>query len=149
MYLTLICKERPVACCLVCRWSSYLTKPAWGGNDSSWIDAPPRKMPDFCLQLCLTLRKSLWPIRFPAVSAETSWVTMVSGPTCFRIYNRRQEKYQIQLAKKKKKNLDCRTELQIDLCYERSSSNRIHFLFVQMYRMMSMNYGFNQKSADR
>lgn len=63
----------------------YLTTPLCSGMFGCWVDIPARKQVEPLRLAQRTLTKSLGPTTLPGVSAETSWVTIVSWPIFWRI----------------------------------------------------------------
>lgn len=64
---------------------NHLTTPLCSGIFGCWVDIPARKHVEPLRLAHRTLTKSLGPTTFPGVSADTSWVTIVSWPIFWRI----------------------------------------------------------------
>lgn len=64
---------------------TYLTNPFCSGIPGCCVDIPARKQVDPLRLAWRTFTKSLGPTTFPGVSAETSWVIIVSWPIFWRI----------------------------------------------------------------
>lgn len=65
---------------------NHLTTPLCSGIFGCWVDIPARKQVEPRRLAHRTLTKSLGPTTFPGVSADTSWVTIVSWPIFWRIF---------------------------------------------------------------
>lgn len=63
----------------------HLTTPLCSGIFGCWVDIPARKQVEPRRLAQRTLTKSLGPTTLPGVSADTSWVTIVSWPIFWRI----------------------------------------------------------------
>lgn len=70
---------------MVCSLHPYLTTPLCSGIFGCWVDVPARKQVEPLRLAQRTLTKSLGPTTLPGVSADTSWVTIVSWPIFCRI----------------------------------------------------------------
>lgn len=64
---------------------THLTTPLCSGIFGCWVDVPARKHVEPLRFAQRTLTKSLGPTTLPGVSADTSWVTIVSWPIFCRI----------------------------------------------------------------